>query len=67
MSWVYTLNGWCSGICGEASYREKHLTLAERGRNGRLKINGDDDDLQCFDTKTTVNVRASTEPQSFYV
>ena len=36
MSWVYTLNGWCSGICGEALYREKHLTLAERGRNGRF-------------------------------
>ena len=44
MSWVYTLNGWCSGICGEASYREKRLTIAGRGRNGRFKINGDDDD-----------------------
>ena len=36
MSWVYTLNGWCSGICGEASNREKRLTLAEHGRNGRF-------------------------------
>ena len=35
MSWVYTLNG-CSGICGEASYRGKRLTLAERGRNERF-------------------------------
>ena len=31
------LNGQCSGICGEASYRGKRLTLAERGRNGHLK------------------------------
>ena len=31
------LNGWCSGICGETSYRENCLTLAERGRNGRFK------------------------------
>ena len=23
--------------CGEASYREERLTLAERGRNGRFK------------------------------
>ena len=37
MSWFYTLNGWCSGICGESSYREKRLTLAECGRNGRFK------------------------------
>ena len=36
MSCVYTSNGWCSGIYGEASYREKRLTLAERGRNGRF-------------------------------
>ena len=27
----------CSGICGEASYREERLTLAERGRNGHFK------------------------------
>ena len=33
---VYILNV-CSGICGEASYRGKRLTLAERGRNGRFK------------------------------
>ena len=25
------LNGQCSGICGEASYRDKRLILAERG------------------------------------
>ena len=31
------LNEQCSGICGEASYRGKRLTLAERGRNGRFK------------------------------
>ena len=31
------LNRQCSGICGEASYRGKHLTLAEHGRNGRFK------------------------------
>ena len=37
MSWVYTLNGWCSGICGEASYREKRLTLAECGSNGHFE------------------------------
>ena len=37
MSWVCTLNGWCSGICGEALYREKRLSLAERGRDGRIK------------------------------
>ena len=37
MSWVYTLNGWCSGISGEASYREKRQILAERGRNRRFK------------------------------
>ena len=36
LSLVCTLNGQCSGICGEASYREKRLTLAERGRNGRF-------------------------------
>ena len=34
---VYILNGQCSGICGEASYLEERLTLAERGRNGRFK------------------------------
>ena len=27
---------WGVWICGEASYREKLLTLAERGRNGRF-------------------------------
>ena len=37
MSLVCTLNGQCSGMCGEASYRGKRLTLAERGRNGRFK------------------------------
>ena len=38
MSLVCTLNGQCcSGICGKASYREKRLTLAERGRNGCFK------------------------------
>ena len=26
------LNGQCLGICGEASYRGKRLTLAERGK-----------------------------------
>ena len=31
------LNGQCSEICGEASYRDKRLTLAERGRDGRFK------------------------------
>ena len=31
------VNGQCSGICGEASYRVKHLTLAECRRNGRFK------------------------------
>ena len=36
MSWVYTLNGWCSGLCRETSYREKRLTLAEHGKNGRF-------------------------------
>ena len=36
LSLVCTLNGQCSGICGEASYREKCLILAERGRNGRF-------------------------------
>ena len=36
MDELYTLNGWCSGICGEASYRGKRLTLAGRGRNERL-------------------------------
>ena len=38
-----SLNGQCSGIFEEASYREKRLTLAERGRNGCFKINDDDD------------------------
>ena len=37
MSLVCTLNGQGSGICGEASYRGKRLTLAERGRNGSFK------------------------------
>ena len=37
MSWVCTLNGWCSEICEEASYREKRLTLAEHGRNKHFK------------------------------
>ena len=32
-------------MCGEASYRGKRLTLAERGRNGRFKIN--DDEMMC--------------------
>ena len=27
---------WVVWICGEASYREKRLTLAERGRNERF-------------------------------
>ena len=27
----------CSGMFGETSYREKRLTLTERGRNGRFK------------------------------
>ena len=36
---VCTLNGRCSGICGEASHREKRLTLAECGRNGRFNNN----------------------------
>ena len=44
MSLVCTLSGWCSGISGEASFREKRLTLAERGRKHFLKINDDDDD-----------------------
>ena len=30
------LNGQCSGICGEASFWEERLTLAECGRNGRF-------------------------------
>ena len=30
-------NGQCSGMCGETSYREKRLTLAERERNGCFK------------------------------
>ena len=29
MSLDCTLSGWCSGINGEASYREKRLTLTE--------------------------------------
>ena len=40
MAWlclVCTLNGQCSGICGETSYQEKRLTPAARGRNGRFK------------------------------
>ena len=37
LSLVCTLNGQCSGICGEASYQEERLTLAERGRNGHFK------------------------------
>ena len=37
MSLVCTLNEQCLGICGEASYQEKCLTLAECGRNGRFK------------------------------
>ena len=40
----HTLNGQCSGICGEASYWGKRLTVAERGRNGCLKKIKDDDD-----------------------
>ena len=35
------LNGQCSGICGEASYRGNCLTLAEHGIDD-LKINYDD-------------------------
>ena len=34
----------CLGICGEASYREKHLTLAERRKNYHFKIKYDNDD-----------------------
>ena len=37
MSSVCTLKERSSGICGDASYRGKRLTLAERGRNGRLE------------------------------
>ena len=37
MSLVCTLNGQCLGICGEASYRGKRLTVAEHGRNRRFK------------------------------
>ena len=47
-SLVCTMNEQCSGICREVSYREKRLTLSERGRNGRFENNkkndGDDDD-----------------------
>ena len=42
MSLVCTLNGWCSGICGEASFREKCLTLAKEIEV--LKINDDNDE-----------------------
>ena len=45
MSWVYTLNGWCSWICGKASYREKCLSVEEIDV---FKINGDDDDDSKF-------------------
>ena len=41
-------NGQCSGICGEALYQGKRLTLAGRGRNGHFK-NKDDDDDDIFD------------------
>ena len=42
---VCTLNGQCSEeICGEASFREERLTLAERGKIDVFKINDDDDD-----------------------
>ena len=37
MSLVCTMNGQCSRICGEASYWEKCLTQADRGRNGRFE------------------------------
>ena len=33
---LFALNGWCSWICEEASYQEKRLALAERGRNERF-------------------------------
>ena len=38
MSLVCTLNEQYSGICGEASYRGKCLTLAEHGRNRMMII-----------------------------
>ena len=37
MSLVCTLNGQCSGICGEASHRGTRLTLAEHGGNKPFK------------------------------
>ena len=43
-AWFGMRNGQCSGICGGASFREKRLTLAERGEMDVLKINDDDDD-----------------------
>ena len=43
---VCTLNEQCSGICGEASFRDERLTLAERGKIDVFKINDDDDDEQ---------------------
>ena len=44
MSLVCTLNGRCSGICGEASYRGKRLTLLSMEEMDVLKLNDDDDD-----------------------
>ena len=44
---VCTLNEQCSGICGGASFREEHLTLAEGGQIDVFKINDDDDDDAC--------------------
>ena len=41
MSLVCSLNGQCSGICGEVSYRDECLTLADEIDD--LKINDDDD------------------------
>ena len=43
MSLICTLNGQCSGICGETSYWGKLLTLAEHVKEvAVLKINIDD-------------------------
>ena len=58
MSLVCTLNEQCSGVCGEVSYREERLTLAERGRNGRFKNDDDDEDNNLLESTGTCPRRA---------
>ena len=59
---ICTLNGQCLGICGEASFREERLTLAESGKINVLKINNNDDDDYLYMRTFTLDQQHRNEP-----